>query len=209
VKVTDYVAYTIAFDDVPKERIARLAAAARKRAHIETRPADMKRFREEVDLIVRLYNEAWAANWGFLPLTDEDADAIADVPAATQTMHYLAQYGGTDFYNPSSSSMTVGMLAYLTSPSAKRNATRTYTMTGGLGSWHAAGPAVQIYLWRYVGGKWKAAGCRTASVAGYFVLQLYSAKYKFPAAGKWRLQAYHSDASHAPTRSAYTYLTVK
>jgi len=77
-KVKDYVAYMIEFDDVPKERIERLSAAVRTRANITTRPADMSRFREEVGLIVRLYNEAWAHNWGFLPLTEEDADAIAE-----------------------------------------------------------------------------------------------------------------------------------
>lgn len=77
-KVKDYVAYMIEFRDVPEQRIRRLAAAVRTRANIETRPADMARFHEEVELIVRLYNEAWAANWGFLPLTDDDADAIAE-----------------------------------------------------------------------------------------------------------------------------------
>jgi GNAT superfamily N-acetyltransferase len=77
-KVKDYVAYTIEFDSVPKERIERLSAAVRKRANITTRTADMSRFREEVGLIVKIYNEAWAANWGFLPLTDEDADAVAE-----------------------------------------------------------------------------------------------------------------------------------
>jgi len=77
-KVKDYVAYMIEFDAVPAERIERLAAAVRGRANIEIRCADMKHFREEVALIVRLYNEAWAANWGFLPLTDDEADAIAE-----------------------------------------------------------------------------------------------------------------------------------
>jgi GNAT superfamily N-acetyltransferase len=77
-KVKDYVAYMIEFDDVPKERIERLSAAVRKRENIETRPADMSHFREEVGLIVQLYNEAWAENWGFLPFTGEDADAIAE-----------------------------------------------------------------------------------------------------------------------------------
>jgi len=37
----------------------------------------MSRFTEEVRLVVRLYNEAWASNWGFLPLTVEEADALA------------------------------------------------------------------------------------------------------------------------------------
>jgi GNAT superfamily N-acetyltransferase len=77
-KVKDYVAYTIDFDDVPRERIERLAAGVRKREHIETRPADMKHFADEVKLILRLYNEAWAENWGFLPQTDEEGETLAE-----------------------------------------------------------------------------------------------------------------------------------
>jgi GNAT superfamily N-acetyltransferase len=77
-KVKDYVAYTIEFDDVPRERVERLAAAVRKRANITTRGADMKHFTDEVKLIVRIYNEAWANNWGFLPLTGAEAEALAE-----------------------------------------------------------------------------------------------------------------------------------
>jgi GNAT superfamily N-acetyltransferase len=77
-KAKDYVAYTIDFTDVPKERIKRLSDGIRKREKIETRIADMKHFNDEVNLIVRIYNEAWSANWGFLPITDEEADALAE-----------------------------------------------------------------------------------------------------------------------------------
>jgi GNAT superfamily N-acetyltransferase len=77
-KVKDYVAYMIEFDDVPRERIARLAAGVRKRANITTRPADMKHFADEVKLILRIYNEAWAANWGFLPQSDEEGETLAE-----------------------------------------------------------------------------------------------------------------------------------
>jgi len=37
----------------------------------------MKNFRAEVDRIVGIYNEAWSNNWGFLPLTEAEADAMA------------------------------------------------------------------------------------------------------------------------------------
>ena len=77
-KVKDYVAYMIEFDDVPKERIERLAAAVRKRANITTRPADMKHFADEVKLILKIYNEAWAKNWGFLPQSDEEGETLAE-----------------------------------------------------------------------------------------------------------------------------------
>ena len=29
-------------------------------------------------MIMHMYNEAWAQNWGFLPISDEEADALAD-----------------------------------------------------------------------------------------------------------------------------------
>lgn len=77
-KVKDYVAYLIDFDDVPRERIERLAAGARKRGKITTRPADMKHFTDEVKLVLKIYNEAWADNWGFLPQTDEEGEALAE-----------------------------------------------------------------------------------------------------------------------------------
>ncbi len=78
-KVKDYHAYIIPAGGVPRpERLARLAARVRGRRGIETRPADMRRLREEVGLIVEVYNAAWARNWGFLPLTEAEADAMAE-----------------------------------------------------------------------------------------------------------------------------------
>lgn len=77
-KVKDYVAYIADFEHLPRERIRRLGAAVRKRDRIETRMADMKHFTDEVRLIVRIYNEAWAQNWGFLPITEGEADALAE-----------------------------------------------------------------------------------------------------------------------------------
>lgn len=77
-KAKDYVAHMIKVADVDHDRLERLATAVCKREHIETRPADMSRFEEEVRLVVSIYNEAWAANWGFLPLSEGDADSLAE-----------------------------------------------------------------------------------------------------------------------------------
>ena len=46
--------------------------------NLETRVLNIKELNAEVRLIVHIYNEAWAQNWGFMPITDEEADAIAD-----------------------------------------------------------------------------------------------------------------------------------
>lgn len=76
-KAMDYHAYRIEVSpDVP-DRLARLAEAVRRRTRIETRPADPRRFDEEVATIVRIYNRAWSSNWGFLPITEAEARDIA------------------------------------------------------------------------------------------------------------------------------------
>ena len=38
----------------------------------------MKDLLSEVRLITEIYNESWAQNWGFLPVTDEEAVDLAD-----------------------------------------------------------------------------------------------------------------------------------
>ncbi len=77
-KVKDYHAYWIEFDGWSNERLNNLAAQVRERRDITTRPVDLHNVREEVDRIVTIYNEAWADNWGFLPLTDAEAEAMAE-----------------------------------------------------------------------------------------------------------------------------------
>ncbi len=76
-KAKDYHAYWLCPESPEHPRLERLAREARERRGIETRPAELKRLREEVGLIVSIYNEAWAENWGFLPLTEAEADAMA------------------------------------------------------------------------------------------------------------------------------------
>ncbi|MCK5585355.1 N-acetyltransferase [Candidatus Bipolaricaulota bacterium] len=76
-KVKDYHAYKIHLEP-PSERLIRITKAVQKRRNIETRVVDMRNLRAEVDRIVDIYNEAWADNWGFLPLVEAEADAMAD-----------------------------------------------------------------------------------------------------------------------------------
>lgn len=76
-KAKDYHAYKVHLEP-PSERLIHLGEAVRKRRNIETRVVDLKNLRAEVDRIVNIYNEAWSSNWGFLPLTEAEADAMAD-----------------------------------------------------------------------------------------------------------------------------------
>ena len=75
-KVKDYYAYKISLVP-PSERLIRIAKAVQKRRAIETRVVDTKNLRAEVDRIIDIYNDAWSSNWGFLPLAEAEADAMA------------------------------------------------------------------------------------------------------------------------------------
>jgi len=77
-KVKDYVAHRMDVQAPEPERLAQLARQLARRGRIRTRRINMKDLEREVRLIVDIYNEAWAENWGFLPLLKEDGDMIAD-----------------------------------------------------------------------------------------------------------------------------------
>ena len=77
-KAKDYVAYAIDTPGSVPDRLPRLVRAIERRRKIETQPIDLRHVREEVERIVLIYNEAWARNWSFLPLTDDECEAMAD-----------------------------------------------------------------------------------------------------------------------------------
>lgn len=78
-KAKDYHAY-MAEDFGPEysSRLDRLSKRVRSRYGITTRMADLDSLDEEIQLLVTIYNDAWAQNWGFLPLTDDEALALAE-----------------------------------------------------------------------------------------------------------------------------------
>jgi hypothetical protein len=59
------------------EKIVRVGEAALRKQNIIIRTLDMKRFDDEVKIIKRIYNDAWSANWGFVPMTDAEFDHLA------------------------------------------------------------------------------------------------------------------------------------
>ncbi len=78
-KVKDYVAYLVDVQAPPPDKIVRTAGLVRRRhPEITTRPADLARLDEEIDLLIYLYNESWKENWGFLPVLPEEAHTLAE-----------------------------------------------------------------------------------------------------------------------------------
>lgn len=77
-KTKDYLAYTFNRETANIDMVRRLGSKLKKGNRMQTRPIVINKLREEVRLIVDIYNQSWAENWGFLPLFPEDGDAIAD-----------------------------------------------------------------------------------------------------------------------------------
>jgi GNAT superfamily N-acetyltransferase len=77
-KVKDYYAYTFDVQTPISPRLKSLVEQVRRRREIETRHLNFKELPSEVRLIVKIYNDSWAKNWGFLPITEEEADSLAD-----------------------------------------------------------------------------------------------------------------------------------
>ncbi|HRP08008.1 MAG TPA: GNAT family N-acetyltransferase [Gemmatimonadales bacterium] len=61
----------------PPERTARAVDLILRRYGLRIRALDLKRFRQEVDLVKQLYNASWEMNWGFVPMTDAEIDHLA------------------------------------------------------------------------------------------------------------------------------------
>lgn len=77
-KAKDYYAYKFDIRTPIPPRLNSLEKQVRLRREIKTRAINLKELGSEVHLIIKIYNEAWAENWGFLPITNEEAMLLAN-----------------------------------------------------------------------------------------------------------------------------------
>jgi GNAT superfamily N-acetyltransferase len=59
-----------------QDRLDRIATRIMQRGKINIRKLDRKNLRSEFELFKDLYNRAWVANWGFVPMTEKELDAL-------------------------------------------------------------------------------------------------------------------------------------
>jgi ribosomal protein S18 acetylase RimI-like enzyme len=77
-KKKDLVAILAPVGDLSFRRLARLSDAVRKREKsLVVRTIRMDRFDEDLAIVKKIYNAAWEKNWGFVPMTSEEIDAMA------------------------------------------------------------------------------------------------------------------------------------
>ncbi len=63
-------------DKIP-EKLTRVVQKIKQRKNFTVRNPNMRRVNEEIERIKVIYNQAWARNWGFVPLSNEEIDMIA------------------------------------------------------------------------------------------------------------------------------------
>jgi len=78
-KQVDLLCYLLPTGEMPEKVVAMgddLEARLAKRG-ITIRQIDMKRFKQELQNFLPVYNESWAENTGFVPMTDDEINQIA------------------------------------------------------------------------------------------------------------------------------------
>ncbi len=75
-KAKDLYAYHMDESIPISDKIKRVTAIIKKKHNITVRPAEIKEFDREVELIKTVWNEAWERNWGFVPWTDEEFEHL-------------------------------------------------------------------------------------------------------------------------------------
>jgi GNAT superfamily N-acetyltransferase len=76
--------------------VQRIIAAGEKNARIRIRKVDKSRFAEEAAIILRILNDAWSDNWGFVPLTDPEVAEVGKKlkPIVYEDLIYIAEVEG-------------------------------------------------------------------------------------------------------------------
>ncbi len=76
--IKDLYAYSLRSSLAVDSRMSRVADMVRRRSSAVLRDISRKRIHQEVPLIMDIYNECWRDNWGFVPMTKEELDMMAD-----------------------------------------------------------------------------------------------------------------------------------
>jgi hypothetical protein len=95
IKAKDTIAYLYDITrDLP--RAARRLIDKRESSRLSVRNLDMDRYLEEFDLVTAIFNEAWAANWGFIPFTAAEIRHMAKSlkPLLAPSGVAIAEIGG-------------------------------------------------------------------------------------------------------------------
>ena len=79
-KIKDLLAFYRSKNDEFSERFLKVCNRCERHQKVTLRRLNLKKINEEAEIIRRIYNEAWAQNWGFVPLSEEEmAEIVAEL----------------------------------------------------------------------------------------------------------------------------------
>lgn len=95
-KAMDLYAWRLLTDQGLNPKIARVGEKVLREEGVRVRTLNMKKFGEELEIITAIYNDAWSANWGFVPMTDAEFEHLAGVlkPIVDPRIVLIAEKGG-------------------------------------------------------------------------------------------------------------------
>ncbi len=95
-KAKDVLAYDYNIARDVSERTRQRMRRARNDPAIAVRTLDMGRFHDELALVIDIFNDAWSQNWGFVPFTRAELEAVAKAlkPLVRTELVALASVGG-------------------------------------------------------------------------------------------------------------------
>jgi GNAT superfamily N-acetyltransferase len=72
-------AFRMTQEDVAYDRMKRAGQIVTKRLpSLEIRQVDLNKIDREVEIVRDIFNRAWADNWGFIPLTEDELSTLAE-----------------------------------------------------------------------------------------------------------------------------------
>jgi GNAT superfamily N-acetyltransferase len=91
----DVARFGLNLENMP-DQVKRVARLAQERYGIEMRHVDLKHLKRELELVKPVYRQAWAKNWGAVPMTDAEFAYLAKSlkPVLDSDLTYLAFYQG-------------------------------------------------------------------------------------------------------------------
>jgi GNAT superfamily N-acetyltransferase len=95
-KAKDLLAFNMDLAKIPFDRLRRIAAKIRQRnPDLTFRPVQRKTLTQDLVKVKEVYNAAWQANWGFVPMTDAEVDFMAArlKPLLMEGLIWLAEAG--------------------------------------------------------------------------------------------------------------------
>lgn len=97
VKVMDLYAFLAENKEMPP-RVEKAAQLIARRANVNIRSLskNKKQLRKDIETVFQIYTKAWEYNWGAVPMTDAEFDAIVDelLPLADPELVFIAEVDG-------------------------------------------------------------------------------------------------------------------